>query len=173
MVDGLEVLVRQGARSLELLDRPRAPVEAMREAASSPLSSTSARPKPALGGLPICEAMAVSRPFLLALIGIALLGATVFAVQNAPQTPDERGGARRPPQAQQQPADGRAAAVPEQSLEAAFTNDDLGSASFDAELSFSAQGERNSSSPTAPSRTVGPRTCRVRSTCSSTSTRRA
>ena len=34
--------------------------------------------------------------------------------------------------------------TPKQQLEAAFTNDDLESASFDGELSFSSQGERNS-----------------------------
>lgn len=43
VVDGLEVLVRQGARSLELWTGHTAPLEVMRRAASSPVSSTSAR----------------------------------------------------------------------------------------------------------------------------------
>jgi shikimate dehydrogenase len=44
VVDGLDVLVHQGARSLERWTGRQAPVETMREAASSPVSSTSTRP---------------------------------------------------------------------------------------------------------------------------------
>jgi shikimate dehydrogenase len=43
VIDGLEILVRQGARSLERWTGQRAPVDAMRRAASSPVSSTPAR----------------------------------------------------------------------------------------------------------------------------------
>jgi shikimate dehydrogenase len=43
-VDGLEVLVRQGARSVELWTGREAPIDAMRRALSSPVSSTSAQP---------------------------------------------------------------------------------------------------------------------------------
>jgi shikimate dehydrogenase len=43
VVDGLEILVRQGARSLERWTGREAPVETMRRAASSAVSSTSAR----------------------------------------------------------------------------------------------------------------------------------
>ena len=43
VIDGLEILVRQGARSLERWTGRRAPVEAMRRAVSSPVSSTPAR----------------------------------------------------------------------------------------------------------------------------------
>jgi shikimate dehydrogenase len=44
VIDGLEVLVRQGARSLELWTGRKAPLETMRRAASSPASSTSDQP---------------------------------------------------------------------------------------------------------------------------------
>lgn len=87
--------------------------------------------------------MAVSRPFLLALIGVVLLGATFFAVQNARNA---SGGDSAPTQAQPaqpQAADSAPQLTPKQQLEAAFKNDDLESASFDAELSFSSQGEKN------------------------------
>ena len=43
LVDGLEVLVRQGARSLALWTGREAPVEVMREPSSKPASSTSAQ----------------------------------------------------------------------------------------------------------------------------------
>jgi shikimate dehydrogenase len=43
VIDGLEVLVRQGARSLERWTGLRAPVDTMRRAVSSPVSSTPAR----------------------------------------------------------------------------------------------------------------------------------
>ena len=48
--------------------------------------------------------MAISRPFLLALVGAVLLGATFFAVQNARDT---SGDAAAP--AEQQPAAGAGA----------------------------------------------------------------
>jgi shikimate dehydrogenase len=43
VIDGLEVLVRQGALSFERWTGQRAPVDTMRRAASSPVSSTPAR----------------------------------------------------------------------------------------------------------------------------------
>jgi shikimate 5-dehydrogenase len=43
VIDGLEILVRQGARSLERWTGRKAPLETMRKAVSSPVSSTSAR----------------------------------------------------------------------------------------------------------------------------------
>ena len=69
------------------------------------------------------RAMAVSRPFLLALIGIALLGATVFAVQNA-----QTRGAGRSGAAAEQPGPAlaagrsRVAAVARGGAEAAFSD---------------------------------------------------
>src|SRR5687767_4681895 len=90
--------------------------------------------------------MAISRPVLLALIGIALLGATVFAVQNSRDTatneavPVVEQGQAQPAQSSSEPA---AKLSPQQALEAALTSDELKSARFDAELSFTATGEKN------------------------------
>src|SRR5918994_577767 len=76
--------------------------------------------------MPICVAMAISRPFLLALIGLALLGATVFAVQNARDdgsdapAPAAEQGQAQPGQSASQPA---ADLSPQQTLEAAFASD--------------------------------------------------
>ena len=48
--------------------------------------------------------MAISRPFLLALLGVALLGATVFAVQNARNSADDSGTVAKQPADQAAPA---------------------------------------------------------------------
>src|SRR5215208_3875859 len=48
--------------------------------------------------------MAISRPFLLALLGVALLGATGFAVQNARNSADESGTVAKQPADQAAPA---------------------------------------------------------------------
>jgi hypothetical protein len=89
--------------------------------------------------------MAISRPFLLALLGVALLGATVFAVQNARNSADDKS-----PSVANQPAEQAAPAPqptaptgPDQVLRAAFTPDELNSASFKGTLSFTAGGEKN------------------------------
>ena len=87
--------------------------------------------------------MAVSRPVLLALIGVVLLGATFFAVQNARNASSGDSAPAPAQSAQPQAADSAPQLTPKQQLEAAFANDDLKSASFDAELSFSSQGEKN------------------------------
>jgi hypothetical protein len=81
--------------------------------------------------------MSVSRPFLLALLGIALLGAAVFALQNS------RSASTSDSSTSSQPAEAAPQLTPKQQLEAAFTNDDLMSARFEAELSFSSLGEKN------------------------------
>jgi hypothetical protein len=92
--------------------------------------------------------MAISRPFLLALLGIALLGATVFAVQNA-----RNGGADTATPAAKQAADQAAPAPtpeptapsgPDQVLKSAFTSDALKSATFKGSLSFAFAGQKNS-----------------------------
>jgi hypothetical protein len=82
--------------------------------------------------------MSVSRPFLLALIGVVLVGATFFAVQNSRNaaSSDSAQPASQPPEAAPQ-------LTPKQQLEAAFTNDDLKSARFEGELSFSSLGQEN------------------------------
>ncbi|HEX2414873.1 MAG TPA: hypothetical protein VHJ37_06640 [Thermoleophilaceae bacterium] len=81
--------------------------------------------------------MAVSRPFLLALIGIALLGATVFAVRNAPQSADSGGAAA--PAASSQPATPAAQLSPEEALQSALSTNP-GSARFHVEASLKANG---------------------------------
>ena len=81
--------------------------------------------------------MALSRPLLLALLGVALLGATVFAVQNA-----RNKSADDPTAAAQQTADPgstpapstpeqSAPAAPQELLRAGLTPDALESASFE------------------------------------------
>src|SRR5829696_1971110 len=93
--------------------------------------------------------MALSRPLLLALVGVALLGATVFAVSNArneaaddsarvaQQTADP---GSPPASATPEPA---APAAPQELLAAGLTPDALESASFDGALSFNSDGEKN------------------------------
>ncbi len=92
--------------------------------------------------------MALSRPFLLALLGVALLGATVLAVSNArnkaaddsapvaQQTADPAS----PGQATPEPA---SPAAPQELLTAGLTPDALESASFKGALSFSFQDKKN------------------------------
>jgi hypothetical protein len=87
--------------------------------------------------------MAISRPFLLALLGAALLAATVFAVQNARNTGGDAAPAAQAPAEQATPAaPASTPAGPEQLLESAFRTD-FESAAFDARLSFSFEGQTN------------------------------
>ena len=94
--------------------------------------------------------MALSRPFLLALLGVALLGATFFAVTNArdnaaddsaPVAQQTADPAATPAQATPEPA--AAPAAPQELLAAGLTPDALESASFDGALSFTSEGEKN------------------------------
>lgn len=89
--------------------------------------------------------MALSRPLLLALLGVALLGATIFAVQNARKTADdESASVAKQPAEQAAPAPEPSAPTgPDQVLRAAFTPNELNSASFKGTLSFRAGGEKN------------------------------
>jgi hypothetical protein len=82
--------------------------------------------------------MAVSRPFLLALIGIVLLGATFLTVRNAPQS---SGAGTAPAPAVPTPAEPAAQLSPQDALQAAFSTAP-GSARFRAEASLRAQGRR-------------------------------
>ncbi len=91
--------------------------------------------------------MALSRPLLLALLGVALLGATVFAVQNArnksaddPAPVAQKTADPAAPTGQSAPAP---SAAPEELLAAGLTPDALESAAFEGVLSFSSRGERN------------------------------
>ena len=93
--------------------------------------------------------MALSRPLLLALLGVALLGATVFAVQNARNNAgdDSAPVAQKTADPASTPAPSSAAqsspAAPQELLRAGLTPDALESAAFDGALSFSSRGERN------------------------------
>ncbi len=93
--------------------------------------------------------MALSRPFLLALLGVALLGATFFAVTNArnkaaddsaPAAQQTADPGSTPAQATPEPT---APAAPQELLVAGLTPDALESASFDGALLFKAQGQKN------------------------------
>jgi hypothetical protein len=102
--------------------------------------------------------MAISRPFLLALIGLALLGATVFAVNNARNSGDDSAAPVAKASDQATPAPEPAApAGPQQVLSSAFATDAVKSASFDGRLSFSAGGERNTVSVSGAFESAGPR----------------
>jgi hypothetical protein len=103
--------------------------------------------------------MAISRPFLLALLGIALLGATVFAVQNARNGSDNAASVAKPAQpAPSQTAQAAPTATgPTQVLSAAFTPNALNSASFDAKLSFKLGGQTNSIKSNGAFESTGPK----------------
>ena len=91
--------------------------------------------------------MAISRPFLLALLGALLLGATFFAVQSSR---DSAGDDAAPAAEQVQPAEQAAApaepaapaASPEELLKTAFQGGDVQSTAFDATISVSADDSR-------------------------------
>ena len=102
--------------------------------------------------------MAISRPFLLALIGLALLGATVFAVSNARNSGSDSGTpvAKTPDQAAPAP-EPAAPAGPQQVLTAAFSSDALKSASFDGRLSLRSGGQRNAISVSGAFESAGPK----------------
>jgi hypothetical protein len=87
--------------------------------------------------------MAISRPFLLALVGLALLGATVFAVSNARNNGNEAATVAKPAPQPSQAAEPTAPTGPAQVVSAAFSPNALNSASFDAKLSFAQGGKRN------------------------------
>jgi hypothetical protein len=102
--------------------------------------------------------MAISRPFLLALLGIALLGATVFAVQNARTGSDGTPAASKPAEpTQAQPAQASATQGPSQVLGAAFSPNALNSASFDAKLTFATGGNRNTLRTNGAFESAGPK----------------
>lgn len=89
--------------------------------------------------------MAISRPFLLALLGAALLGATFFAVQNArDNSTDEPAPAAQQsaPEQAAAPAEPAPTASPEDTLKAAFNTGKIDSTAFAATLSLSAGTQR-------------------------------
>jgi hypothetical protein len=93
--------------------------------------------------------MALSRPLLLALLGVALLGATVFAVNNArnkaaddPAPVAEK--AADPASTPASPtAEQSSSTNPQELLRAGLTPDALESAAFEGSVSFSSRGDRN------------------------------
>jgi len=101
--------------------------------------------------------MAISRPFLLALIGIALLAATAFAVQSSRNgfsespAPAAEQGQPQPAQSGSQPS---GELSPQQTLDAAFGSD-VKSAKFEAKLSFSGSGESGSLAISGAAQQVG------------------
>ena len=105
--------------------------------------------------------MAISRPFLLALIGVALLGATIFAVQNSRSQSDGTPAASQSAQpTQAQPAQSAQPTTtqgPSQVLSAAFSPNALNSASFDAKLSFAMGGKKNSIRANGAYESTGPK----------------
>ena len=89
--------------------------------------------------MPICVGMAISRPFLLALLGAALLAAAAFAVQNARTgPPGDAGPAGQTPEPAAPPAaEAEPAATPLDTLRSALSGK-LESAAFDGRLKVAA-----------------------------------
>jgi hypothetical protein len=81
--------------------------------------------------------MAISRPMLLAVLGVVLLGATVLAVQNSRTAVDGDAAPAALETEAPAPAQPAAAAGPEQTLASAFDLGKLDSARFAANLAFS------------------------------------
>ena len=111
--------------------------------------------------------MALSRPFLLALLGVALLGATVFAVSNArnkaddsapvaQQTADPASTPAQATPAQETPAS-TASVSPQELLRGGLTPDSLESASFKGALSFTSQGKKNTIKTSGAFELAGPK----------------
>lgn len=87
--------------------------------------------------------MPISRPFLIALLGAALVGVTFFAFQNV----RDKSGDGAPPAAQQSVAEQQAAAPaasPEELLQSAFKGGEIDSAAFSAQVSIDAGAQRGS-----------------------------
>ncbi|HEX6582661.1 MAG TPA: hypothetical protein VF056_03590 [Thermoleophilaceae bacterium] len=93
--------------------------------------------------------MALSRPLLLALLGVALLGATVFAVQNArdkaaddpaPVAQQTADPSSTPAPSNSEPS---APASPQELLRTGLPPDALESAAFEGVLSFTSGGEQS------------------------------
>lgn len=87
--------------------------------------------------------MAISRPFLLAVLGAVLVGATFLAVQNARDATEDTAPALQ--QATPAPQAAQPAAQttdPRETLAKAFAFDSIDSAAFDLRISLAGQGER-------------------------------
>jgi hypothetical protein len=86
-------------------------------------------------------AMPISRPFLIALLGAVLVGATFFAFQNM----RDSSGDDAAPVAQQSVPEQQAAAPaasPEELLQSAFQGGEIDSAAFSAQVSIDAEGQQ-------------------------------
>jgi hypothetical protein len=100
--------------------------------------------------------MAISRPFLLALLGVVLLGATVLAVQNARTGSDDAAPAALETEPAPAPAETTTTAAPEQTLKAALNFGKLESARFDARLGFGGRAGSGSFGVSGAFDTAGP-----------------
>jgi hypothetical protein len=87
--------------------------------------------------------MSISRPFLLALLGAALFGATMLSIQNARNRTGEAPVPVLPRTEAPPPAPAVAQLSPQDALKAAFSTN-VKSARFDGRLSLSAQGQSGS-----------------------------
>jgi hypothetical protein len=88
--------------------------------------------------------MSISRPFLLALLGAALFGATLLAIQNARnRTADAPVPVVQQDEAPQPAPQPATQLSPQEALKAAFSSD-VKSARFDGKVSLSAQGQSGS-----------------------------
>ena len=124
VVDGLEMLLRQGARSLERWTGARRP-------SMSCGALFGAKPTRAAADI---RAMAISRPVLLAVLGAVLFGATALAVQNARDTTSSNAApAAIKADATPAPAPSSTSA-PADTLKSAFDLSDVKSGRFAAKL---------------------------------------
>ncbi|MGH2744141.1 MAG: hypothetical protein ACRDLY_02490 [Thermoleophilaceae bacterium] len=85
--------------------------------------------------------MAISRPFLLALLGAVLVGATFFVMQTARDNSADDAAPSAEAAPEQAAAPAEPVATPEQTLATAFSTSKLESASFDAKLALHFEGE--------------------------------
>lgn len=100
--------------------------------------------------------MAISRPFLLAVLGAVLLGVTVLAVQSSRTASDDTAPAALQAQPAPAPAETSTAAAPEATLKAAFDLGGVESARFDARLRFTGRAGSGSFGMSGAFDTAGP-----------------
>jgi hypothetical protein len=100
--------------------------------------------------------MAISRPFLLAVLGAVLLGVTVLAVQSSRTASDDTAPAALQTQPAPAPAETSTTAAPEATLKSAFDLGGVKSARFDARLRFTGRAGSGSFGMSGAFDTAGP-----------------